>query len=253
MREYRIDEIADATGISVRTLRYYQHLRLIPPPRRDGRIGWYSEAHKERLAVIAQLVDQGHALAGIRALLSAWDNGRDVAELLGFARAVTGGWTDEELVRVSFDELNEQFLGQVTEQLIDEAVDLGFLTRNQDGTFTHVSQRHLEATTTLVRSGMPLREVLAAGRVMRDAIGTVANLFVELFRDHVLGGGLDQTLPPSELQRVVEFVDRLRPVSRTVVDVYFDMAMDKRVTEEFGALLGGTDDGDGPSDDARVD
>ena len=44
-REYRIDELAREAGITVRTLRYYRERRLLPPPRRAGRIGWYSQAH----------------------------------------------------------------------------------------------------------------------------------------------------------------------------------------------------------------
>jgi len=39
-REYRIGELAREAGITVRTLRYYQERKLLPPPRREGRIGW---------------------------------------------------------------------------------------------------------------------------------------------------------------------------------------------------------------------
>src|SRR5690606_6781413 len=42
-REYRIGELAEAAGLPVRTLRYYQERRLLPPPRREGRVGLYSE------------------------------------------------------------------------------------------------------------------------------------------------------------------------------------------------------------------
>jgi MerR family regulatory protein len=40
-REYRIGEPAREAGITVRTLRYYQERKLLPPPRREGGIGWY--------------------------------------------------------------------------------------------------------------------------------------------------------------------------------------------------------------------
>ena len=64
-REYRIAELARQAGITVRTLRYYRERRLLPPPRREGRIGWYSQAHLDRLRVIGQLLDRGHTLGGI--------------------------------------------------------------------------------------------------------------------------------------------------------------------------------------------
>ena len=68
-REYRIGELAREAGITVRTLRYYQERKLLPPPRREGRIGWYSQAHLDRLRVIGQLLDRGHTLGGIGELL----------------------------------------------------------------------------------------------------------------------------------------------------------------------------------------
>ncbi|MFD6811575.1 MerR family DNA-binding transcriptional regulator, partial [Streptomyces anthocyanicus] len=39
--EYRMTELAEAAGITVRTLRFYRERGLIPPPRREGRIAWY--------------------------------------------------------------------------------------------------------------------------------------------------------------------------------------------------------------------
>ena len=70
--EYRIGELARAAGITVRTLRYYQERKLLPPPRRKGRTGWYSRAHLNRLRVIGQLLERGHTLGGIGELLLAW-------------------------------------------------------------------------------------------------------------------------------------------------------------------------------------
>lgn len=72
-REYRIGELADAAGVPVRTLRYYQERKLLPPPRRTGRIGLYSEGRLARLRVIADLLGRGHALEGVREPLSAWE------------------------------------------------------------------------------------------------------------------------------------------------------------------------------------
>ncbi|WP_344903153.1 MerR family transcriptional regulator [Actinomadura meridiana] len=88
-REYRIGELARATGVPVRTLRYYQERRLLPPPRRAGRVGLYSDDHRARLRVIAELLDRGHTLEGIRDLLSAWEDGRDLGAVLGFEKPTT--------------------------------------------------------------------------------------------------------------------------------------------------------------------
>ncbi|MEU7600657.1 MerR family transcriptional regulator [Streptomyces sp. NPDC040724] len=91
-REFRIAELAKEARLSVRTVRFYRERRLLPPPRRDGRIGWYSEAHLARLRTIAVLLERGHTLGGIAELMDAWGRGRNletVAELLGLDNSLT--------------------------------------------------------------------------------------------------------------------------------------------------------------------
>jgi DNA-binding transcriptional MerR regulator len=38
-----MEELARLAGITVRTLRFYRERKLIPPPRREGRIAWYDD------------------------------------------------------------------------------------------------------------------------------------------------------------------------------------------------------------------
>lgn len=57
-REYRMAELARLAGITVRTLRFYRERKLIPPPRREGRIAWYDDHHLARLRTIAALLEQ---------------------------------------------------------------------------------------------------------------------------------------------------------------------------------------------------
>ena len=127
-REYRIGELAREAGITVRTLRYYQERKLLPPPRRDGRIGWYSQAHLDRLRVIGELLDRGHTLGGIGELLSAWEQGYDLVDLLGFERAMTAPWSDEVPVPVTVAELSAVLEGQLTDEVLQEAIRLGYVS-----------------------------------------------------------------------------------------------------------------------------
>src|SRR5947208_1701520 len=45
---YTVDELAARVGMSARNIRAYQARELLPPPRRVGRSGYYSEAHVRR-------------------------------------------------------------------------------------------------------------------------------------------------------------------------------------------------------------
>ena len=48
MADYRIDDLARAAGTTVRNVRAYQERGLLPPPRREGRVALYGDAHLAR-------------------------------------------------------------------------------------------------------------------------------------------------------------------------------------------------------------
>jgi DNA-binding transcriptional MerR regulator len=233
-REYRTEELAQAAGIPVRTLRFYRERRLLPPPRREGRIAWYSEEHLARLRVIADLLERGHTLGGIAELLAAWKDGRDVAELLGLEAAIAAPWSRETPIAVTWEDLLAAFPGEVDGAALDASLELGYLRREGDRLF-HVSRRLLDASAALVAEGVPLAAVLATARGVRVSADALADQFVELIAEHLLSG-LDEPMAPGEPTRLAEALDRLREVARTVVDVEFALAMDRRVQRELKRL-----------------
>lgn len=81
--EWTIDQLAQRSGIPARTVREYQTLGLVHPPRRSGRIGLYDASHLRRLQLIARLQDRGYSLAGIGDLLAAWRGGDALTDVLG--------------------------------------------------------------------------------------------------------------------------------------------------------------------------
>jgi DNA-binding transcriptional MerR regulator len=58
-------ELADVSGVAVRTIRYYIARGLLPPPLVGGRHACYGGAHLDRLARIQALQSQGLTLAQI--------------------------------------------------------------------------------------------------------------------------------------------------------------------------------------------
>src|SRR4030081_3248425 len=67
--EYRIEQLAQAGGVAVDTIRFSQGKGLLESPRREGRVTWYSEAHLDRLRRIRDLQQRGFTLAVIRRFL----------------------------------------------------------------------------------------------------------------------------------------------------------------------------------------
>jgi len=234
-REYRIGELAREAGITVRTLRYYQERKLLPPPQREGRIGWYSQAHLDRLRVIGQLLDRGHTLGGIGELLSAWEQGYGLADLLGFERAITAPWSDEVAVPVTVADISVLLEGQLTPEVLEEAILLGYIDVDGDRVI-HVSRRLLDLAAVLVREGIPLPAILSTGRELQAGLDKIASLFVDLVITHVLDhrGGAP---PPHEVTRLTEMIERLRPIARTALDAEFSRAMDRRARVTYGEFI----------------
>ena len=209
-REYRTEELAGQAGITVRTLRFYRERGLLPPPRREGRIAWYDDHHLARLRTIAALLERGHTLTGIAELADALDQGRDVADLVGGA-----GPTEEEPIRLTPEELAARFEGQVTPENLAAALDLGYLGTDGDE-IVHISRRLLDVSSALVREGIPLAEVLAAGARVREHADALAGLFTDLVLRHTG----EETLP------------RLRPLARSVVEAELSLALDRRLHKQ---------------------
>lgn len=69
----RIEQVAARTGLTKRTLRYYEEIGLLPPPTRtEGGYRLYSEADVQQLERIKRLKDLlGFSLAEIRELADA--------------------------------------------------------------------------------------------------------------------------------------------------------------------------------------
>lgn len=208
-REYRTAELAKEAGITVRTLRFYRERKLLPPPRRDGRIAWYDAHHLARLRTITALLERGHTLGGIAELVTAFEHGQDVGELLGL-----GEPSEETPVRLSPEELADYFEGEVTPENLATALNLGYLATDGDE-IVHISRRLLDVSAALVREGVPLAAVLDAGRRVRAHADELAALFVDVMSTHAPDGNLEH----------------LRPLAKSVVDAELSMAMDRRLAD----------------------
>ncbi len=267
-REYRVEELARAAGIPVRTLRFYRERRLLPPPRRDGRIAWYSEDHLARLRTIAALLERGHTLGGIADLIAAWEKGRTldgVAELLGLESALATPWSDETPVRLTPQELADYFGADVSPENLTSALEIGYIAVDGENVI-HISRRLLDASAALVREGVPLSAVLDAGRQVRAHVDAIADLFTQVVKTHVLGpatasggrtasgasgvpaasaeeggdataahGGGAGTAP--DFAEISQSLQRLRPLAKNIVEAEMSLAMDRRVRAEIDAWM----------------
>src|SRR5215469_10785844 len=95
--EYTIDDLASASRLPSRTIRFYQSRGALMSPEIRGRVAYYGTPHLERLKLIAQLQDRGLRIDAIRDLLSSIDRGEvDLAEWLGVEQQVQAPWANDQ-------------------------------------------------------------------------------------------------------------------------------------------------------------
>jgi DNA-binding transcriptional MerR regulator len=64
--EYLIQELSEETGLSIRTIRYYQGEGLLPEPINRGKFAYYTSDHLKRLKLIQELKENHLPLKQIR-------------------------------------------------------------------------------------------------------------------------------------------------------------------------------------------
>jgi DNA-binding transcriptional MerR regulator len=242
-----IDELARQSGVTSRNIRAYQTRGLLPPPRVEGRVGYYDDSHVVRLRYVASLQERGFSLAAIQALLEAWDEGRRLTDVRGFEEALTAPWSDDKPERVDLVRLMEMFPEAVEQpSLLERAVQLGLLVVAGD-TFEAPSPRLLRVGAELVAAGIPLGAILDEyERLVADA-DVIATRFVALFEAHVWEPFVAQGLPPERLAEVTASLQRARPTALTAMEATLAQAMERAVAastvREMSRLLPGASEG----------
>lgn len=237
MIEYRVDDLARRAGVSVRNVRVYQDRGLLPPPRREGRTGWYSESHLARLELISRMLDRGYTFATISELLTAAQSGLRVEDVLttddvdGAARRL------RHSRHLSHQELGDLFGSEITGDDLDRGVDMGVVAPDGGG-YRIDNPVLLEAAKLLHDAGIPLGRTLDQTEAVRRDLDDVARRFVALITDKFLGDGKDPfDTDARTVGEVAELVNSLRPLTHRVVGALFGEAMDQRITLTMEEIL----------------
>ena len=234
MGEYRIDELARLAATTVRNVRVYQDRGLLAPPRRDGRVGIYTDAHLARLRLIGRLLRRGYTFANIGEMLAVWERGGNLAEILDLESAVADPWSDEVPGYVTAEQLGASFGAQNTAENRARAVDLGILEPD-GGRYLAPSPRLLSAGAELVAAGMTLADVLDLAERLRAQVDAVAHDMAATVAGHVVAAHLrDGRLQGGGIAEVAAIVRRLRPLAQSVLDAMLAQAMSQHVQDALG-------------------
>jgi DNA-binding transcriptional MerR regulator len=226
--EYRIEQLAQAGGVAVDTIRFYQAKGLVEAPRRDGRVTWYSERHLDRLRRIRALQQRGFTLAVIRRFLEGELESSDEA----LVEAVTAPATPETL---GLDELAAR--SGLAIPLLRQLELAGLLLPVADGEEPRYPVEDLDvlaAGLKLIEAGIPLGALLELGAHHAEAVDRTVRQAVDLFDRHVRERIQAEELSPQEAERrLLATFRELLDASATLVRYHFQRSLLRAARERI--------------------
>ena len=230
-----IEQLAAQSGMTVRNIRAHRARGLIPPPEVRERVGYYGPEHLTRLRLIAEMQADGFNLHAIQRLLEQ-AHGRP-ERLLSLREAVTAPWEGEQPRVFSAQELQQRFGEQADARALARAEQAGVLVPLGEGRYEAPMPSLLDAAEEVVARGVPLRHALVVIAKVRQQCQTVAREFVKLFLEDVWTPFAESGYPEQRWSELTESIERLRPMSSSVLLATYQLTMSQEVEAAFGREL----------------
>lgn len=232
--EYRIDELARTAGMTTRNIRAYQERGLLHPPRRSGRLALYDDSHLARLRIIGSMLERGYTAAHITEMLTAWEHGKDLADVLGLERALITPWAQDRPVAMTLAEIRELAGG---EEDLEALIDAGLVRKMSNRTVVE-RPKLLQAFAEMRSYGMPTRTVLELHAQVQPAIQQISRALVQAGTQHV-AAQFDPSAQPSaiDLAELIPMLIRFRALALTSVSASISTALEAAVEDVLGDYL----------------
>lgn len=227
---YGLQELADRSGVPVRTIRWYQSEGLLPKPTKNGRDAVYRDEHLERLGLIAELRDRGLTLTAIRDLVKHERPARTVAEWLGIDATLTAPWSDDRPRIVDRDEL-AALIAQRRPGLLAELQDAGYVKPTDGATWLVPSPTLLDLALQLHDAGIDVELTGRLRDLLRQRLAKAVDDAVKLLVERT-GAGFAGAATPEE---VATALGALRPIARETTSLILAQEVERALRELVGA------------------
>lgn len=235
--EYRIDDLARLAGTTTRNIRVYRDRGLLHPPLRVGRIALFNDTHLTRLRLITSLLDRGYNIAHVKEMLSAWEQGKDLGDMLGLESAIAGSWATEKPQRmpiVAARRLIDDDAG------FDRLVSLGIIRLEDDEHATIVRPTLVEAFAEIRQYGVALDKLIDLHERVTPLLDQISAILVQAGVDEVIekinpGAAVPDDIEVAEL---ITTLVRFRTQAVTAVGATLAFSIEAQVESTVAQLLG---------------
>jgi len=219
-----IDELALATGLTVRTTRYYASLGLLPAPLRRGRMAYYGPVHLGRLQLIRTLQEQGYTLAAIERHLATVPMDASTEEI-AVQRALISAWHPGPVQTLSRGELEELAGRSLSESDLADLALIGAITGSDEGGYEvlPLTERAVETLDL----GTPIDAIVEANTAVRTHMEALADELTRILHERVLPGlhaRPDAAEGSAQAERVARTVANLRSLTLDAIVLGFQRA-----------------------------
>jgi len=235
--EFTVDELAAHVGMTVRNVRAYAGRGILPPPRLEGRTGYYGREHVQRLQLVRELLDRGFTLQAIEASV------RD-------ARPQVSGHT-LDLLRI-LDEPHDVEAEIMTRDglaalagvdrdnhLIDDLADLGLARWIDEENVELLQPQIVRIGATVVNLGLDPGTVITMYPLMRERLRSIADAFVASVSAEIIDPFLEAGLPESDWDRILAVAESLLPIAGQVTVAILREQLGQAIDDELSVKLKG--------------
>jgi DNA-binding transcriptional MerR regulator len=238
--EYRIDELARLAGTTTRNVRVYRDRGLLHPPLRVGRIALFNDTHLTRLRLITSLLERGYNISHVHEMLSAWEQGKGVGDMLGLESAIAGSWATEKPERMSVAD---------AKRLVDDdagferMVGLGVIKLEGEGNLQEaviVRPKLIEAFNDIRQYGVATDKLIDLHEQIAPLIDQISGLLVQAGIEEVVDRiNPGASLPPdTEVAELITMLVRFRTQAVSAVSATLAFSIESTIEEAVGQILG---------------
>ena len=234
--ELTIEQLAAATGMSVRNIRAHQARGLLASPEVRLRVGYYGPEHVAQLKLIRDLQADGFNLAGIKRLLD--DDEATTRRLARFRDALAAAPAGEAPQTLTLAELGRRFHvdPEQAPRVLERAARLGILVPAGPDRFLAPSPSLLAVAERVVSRGVSLDGALAVFEQIERHCDAVSEAFVRLFMSEVWQPFEAAGLPTARWPEIDESIAALRPLAGEALQAIFGQRMSAQIDAAFGEL-----------------
>ncbi len=222
-----VEQLAARVGMSVRTVRFYAGRGLVPPPRREGRNGYYGPDHIARLELVRELQAHGFTLSAIEGYLEHIPKSAP-PERVALHRTLLAPWNTSRPETATRAELEIRTGRTLSDDDLGLLVAVGIIEPTPEDDVFQVAPAHLAVGAQFLATDMPLDVALAARRVFDEAGQKVAHDITEVFRT-LWWPALQASGRSAE--DITALVERFKPLTIQALVTAYESAVDEAKRE----------------------